>query len=147
MNKQATTPTIAHTIAQMNITGCPGVKAALEAFFEKGWSPSVGTLRPNPLVTEHAYLYTFVKSFETAVGEKEALVYFVVSRNGNAYIQGNYYSEGANVLSAKTVFVPTNAVSSVYADCVEQFNAGAQRSIDASYARSLYLSVQANAFA
>ncbi|HFK2002903.1 TPA: hypothetical protein ACGW3W_002198 [Pseudomonas aeruginosa] len=39
------------------------------------------------------------KTYHTAVGEKEAIAYFVPSRDDTAYFQASYISEGNNVLS------------------------------------------------
>jgi hypothetical protein len=50
-----------------------------------------------------------LKSFETAVGEKQAAVHLSAGDEFNRTLSGTYESEGRNALSASSILIPVNA--------------------------------------
>lgn len=82
-----------------------------------------------------------IKSYATAVGPKDALVYLAdFGRNeANYVLQGEYYSEGRNALAADAVLIPKSGDPAEVMRLVERFAAGAEKSVLESYAARLYL--------
>ena len=82
-----------------------------------------------------------IKTYDTAVGQKDAHVYIADFGPGerNYVLQGEYYSEGSNVLSANGVLIPKDADLATAAALTERFAAGAERDVLASYAARLHL--------
>lgn len=78
------------------------------------------------------------KEFVTAVGNKEALAYLYDQDGYDFKIQGDYLSEGNNVLAAGTL-IPVEANVSEVRKLAEEFCQYADAAIDRSYARRLYL--------
>ncbi|MNR71865.1 hypothetical protein D3C71_25440 [compost metagenome] len=79
------------------------------------------------------------KTFDTAVGPKEALVYLTNSRDDdpNRTLQGDYQSEGRNVLEPHGVLLPKAAEPVMVDALVDKFVAGAERAVGESYAARL----------
>jgi hypothetical protein len=77
------------------------------------------------------------KTFQTAVGPKEAAVYITRSAEGDPTrtLQGTYYSEGNNVMPCASLFKSWTKDQVEMA--VDQFAADADRSVRASYAAGL----------
>lgn len=80
------------------------------------------------------------KTYKTAVGPKVAFVY--VADYGpteeNVQLNGDYVSEGNNVLACG-VSIPKAAVGDSLAALVKKFAVNADRAVDESYARRLWL--------
>jgi hypothetical protein len=53
-------------------------------------------------------------------------------------LQGEYYSEGSNVLSARGILIPKDADLSAAKTLTERFAAGAEKEVLDSYAKRLY---------
>lgn len=80
------------------------------------------------------------KSYQTAVGHKDALVYLADYKDSDSFIlTGEYWSEGRNCLSAESVAIPKAASPDVIEQGVMQFVLKADAAIDRTYARGLYL--------
>jgi hypothetical protein len=56
----------------------------------------------------------------------------------NYVLQGEYYSEGSNVLSARGILVPKGADLAAARTSTERFAAGAEKAVLDSYAARLY---------
>jgi len=81
-----------------------------------------------------------IKTYDTAVGPKDAHVYLADfgSSETNYVLQGEYYSEGSNVLSARGILIPKNAEPAAVKTLTERFAVGAEQEILDSYAKRLY---------
>lgn len=81
-----------------------------------------------------------IKTYETAVGPKDAHAYLADFGPGEAnyVLRGEYYSEGSDVLSACGVLIPKNANPAVVRTLAERFAAGAEQAVLESYAARLY---------
>lgn len=80
-----------------------------------------------------------VKSFDTAVGPKEANVILRPSSEGGWWLSGHYTSEGRNVLSTCDVHI---ASSTEIASAVAFFAGEVDKAVHESYAASLWLKRQ-----
>jgi hypothetical protein len=80
------------------------------------------------------------KTYPTAVGPKESLAYLAdFGPSETSYLlQGQYHSEGWNVLGARTVSIPKNGDPATVMRLVETFAAGAEEAVMQSYAARLY---------
>lgn len=80
------------------------------------------------------------KTYRTAVGLKEALVYLADfgPNETNYLLQGEYYSEGRNVLSAEAVLIPKQGETAAVMRLTDRFAAAAEKSVLESYAARLY---------
>lgn len=76
------------------------------------------------------------KSFQSAVGDKEGVVYFR-SFIENYLLEGTYYSEGRNCLEPHGVLIPKSANESEILQLVNKFAVGIARAIAESYAVKL----------
>jgi hypothetical protein len=94
-----------------------------------GWTPLAGTTA------------IALKTYQTAVGPKDAHAYIADfgPNEPNYVLRGEYYSEGSNVLSADGVLIPKDADPATATALVEQFAAGAEKSVLDSYAARLHL--------
>lgn len=80
------------------------------------------------------------KSFETAVGTKEAYLYLHPHKVPPSYsLHGDYQSEGRNVLSSSFLPVKMDASLDSLSDTVAQHIAKLEEQIQASFAARLYL--------
>jgi hypothetical protein len=77
------------------------------------------------------------KSFQSAVGGKEGVVYFR-SFIENYSLEGTYYSEGRNCLEPHGVLIPKTANEFGILLLVDKFAVGIARAIAESYAVKLY---------
>lgn len=82
------------------------------------------------------------KTYPTAVGPKEAQVYLAVfgAEDPNYVLQGQYYSEGRNVLAGDSVLIPKAADGEQVRRLTDQFAAAAEATVLDSYAARLYRS-------
>jgi hypothetical protein len=109
----------------MNETLREIVMARLE---ERGWTslraPAVGRIH-----------------YRTAVGEKVALAYLAEfgPAETNVMLQGDYQSEGSNVLEPHCVLIPKTANQAQVNELVDRFDTLADAAVNASYARKLWL--------
>jgi len=80
-----------------------------------------------------------IKTYDTAVGPKDAHVYLADfgSSETNYVLQGEYYSEGSNVLSARGILIPKDAEPAAARTLTERFAAGAEQAVLDSYAARL----------
>lgn len=77
---------------------------------------------------------------ETAAMDKEALAYLARSSDGpGGILTGQYISEGNNVLSTTSAPISLTATEDEIQALVQSWVAEAQKHIDSSYARGLYL--------
>jgi putative DNA primase/helicase len=79
------------------------------------------------------------KSFDTVVGVKQAQAYLSKGDGFNRTLNGEYQSEGRNVLSSKGVLIPVNADADTVRRLACQFARQADLAVAESYAASLYL--------
>lgn len=81
------------------------------------------------------------KSYETAVGEKEALVYLADygPECDCVLISGDYQSEGRNALESHSVLLPRNADATQVQQLVAKFTQNADAVIAETYAARLFL--------
>ena len=82
------------------------------------------------------------KIYPTAVGPKEAQVYLAGfgTEDPNYVLQGQYYSEGRNVLAGDSVLIPKAAGGEQVRRLTDQFAAAAEATVVDSYAARLYRS-------
>ena len=80
-----------------------------------------------------------IKTYDTAVGPKDAHVYLADFGPGetNYVLQGEYYSEGSNVLSARGILIPKDADPAAVTTLTERFAASAEHAVLDSYAARL----------
>jgi hypothetical protein len=80
------------------------------------------------------------KIYPTAVGPKEAQVYLADfgAQEVNLVLQGQYYSEGRNILAADSVLIPKAADCELVRRLADQFAAAAEASVLDSYAARLF---------
>lgn len=80
-----------------------------------------------------------IKTYDTAVGPKDAHVYLVDfgPSETNYFLQGEYYSEGSNVLGARGILIPKDADLAAVRTLTERFAAGAEQAVLDSYAARL----------
>jgi hypothetical protein len=80
-----------------------------------------------------------IKTYDTAVGPKDAHVYLADFGPGetNYVLQGEYYSEGSNVLSARGILIPKDADPAAVKTLTERFAASAEHAVLDSYAARL----------
>lgn len=80
------------------------------------------------------------KIYPTAVGPKEAQVYLADfgAEEANYVLQGQYYSEGRNVLAGDSVLIPKAADGEHVRRLTDQFAAAAEATVLDSYAARLY---------
>jgi len=97
-----------------------------KALVANGW-----TARPAPTLG--------IKMYDTAVGPRQAAAYLSKGDEYNRTVKGDYQSEGNNVLSASGKLIPIGADAQAIEALALAFCAGADKDIDQSYARSLYL--------
>lgn len=82
-----------------------------------------------------------LREFDTAVGPKEAQIRInpASGERPSRWVQPSYWSEGRNVLSTCSMYLPLEAdkaqTQEMIKDCLTQM----QHRIDTSYARGLYL--------
>lgn len=79
------------------------------------------------------------KDFQTAVGQKEALVYLAPwgPAEPNCVLQGQYYSEGRNILEASSMLIPKIGNVLAAGQLVQQFTKATEHKILQSYAVKL----------
>jgi len=85
------------------------------------------------------YAYTDViatKIFQTAVGKKEATIYYRESSNNETYLSAEYDSQGRNILS--TCMVSALPDESITADQFDLFLADIELAVSNSYAMRLH---------
>lgn len=80
-----------------------------------------------------------LRDFETAAGEKVAVIYLRTNREGHAVLTGDYWSEGRNVLSAHLVAIPPEASDTILTERIAAYSKEVVAAVDASYARRLHL--------
>ena len=80
------------------------------------------------------------KTFDTAVGQKEAHAYLADygPSTENYLLQGDYQSEGRNVLESHGVLLSKNASDHVLAQVVMQFAKNCDSAVAQSYAARLH---------
>lgn len=80
-----------------------------------------------------------IKTYDTAVGPKVAHVYLADFGPGetNYVLQGVYFSEGSNVLSARGILIPKDADLTAAKTLTERFATGAEETVMDSYAARL----------
>lgn len=91
-----------------------------------GWTPLSGTAIAQ-------------KTYDTAVGPKTAFVYLSRSAEDdpNRTLQGDYWSEGRNILEPQCVLLPKSADAPELQRLVEKFAAQADKTVSGSYAARL----------
>jgi len=78
------------------------------------------------------------KSFDTAVGEKEALVFLQTwGDSPNFVVAGQYWSEGNNALSTSFIFIPKDASESEAQRLATVFAKKADAAVGDTYAMRL----------
>lgn len=79
------------------------------------------------------------RDFRTAVGIKRAFVYLADFGPGsaNVMLQGDYRSEGRNILESRSVLIPKDASPRAVRELVAQFATSAYRGVRDSYAARL----------
>lgn len=79
------------------------------------------------------------KMYETAVGLKEAQVYLADygPSSENYVLQGQYYSEGRNVLGGSGILIPKAGDEGTVTQLTQKFAAGAENEVLQSYAARL----------
>lgn len=79
------------------------------------------------------------KSYQTAVGNKEALAYFADygKNSDNFLLTGEYWSEGRNCLSTVRVAVPKSVALETIPELVMQFALETDRAVSETYAARL----------
>lgn len=79
------------------------------------------------------------KMYETAVGLKEAQVYLADygPTSENYVLQGQYYSEGRNVLGGSGILIPKAGDEVTVMQLTQKFAAGAEKEVLQSYAARL----------
>jgi len=79
------------------------------------------------------------KMCETAVGLKEAQVYLADHgpTSENYVLQGQYYSEGRNVLGGSAILIPKAGEEATVTQLTQKFAAGAEKEVLQSYAARL----------
>lgn len=87
------------------------------------------------------------KMYETAVGLKEAQVHLADygPTSENYVLQGQYYSEGRNVLGGSGILIPKAADEATVIQLTQKFAAGAEKEVLQSYAARLLRSREARA--
>lgn len=87
------------------------------------------------------------KSYQTAVGCKEALAYLADygKDSDNYLLTGEYWSEGRNCLSTTIVPVPKSVVLETIPELVMQFALEADKSVAETYAARLLATSMPNA--
>jgi hypothetical protein len=83
----------------------------------------------DPLHTALSY-----KLYDTAVGKKEAQIYFSTGDQYNWVLSGLYESQGRNVLSTASVLIPKDCSVANLIDCCSQFLTDVESRISQSYA-------------
>lgn len=80
-----------------------------------------------------------IKTYDTAVGPKDAHVYLADfgPSETNYVLQGEYYSEGSDVLSARGILVPKDADLATANTLTERFATDAEAAVLDSYAARL----------
>lgn len=80
-----------------------------------------------------------IKTYDTAVGPKDAHVYLADfgPSETNYVLQGEYYSEGSNALSARGILIPKDADPKAAKTLTEHFATGAEAAVLDSYAARL----------
>lgn len=79
-----------------------------------------------------------IKSYETAVGKKEAHAYFSAGDGFNRTLSGDYLTEGRNALEPHCVLIPVNATDSEICHFTTQFAVNADAVVATTYAASLH---------
>lgn len=79
------------------------------------------------------------KAFMTNAAEKIAHAYLTSGDEYNRTLQGAYMSEGVNVLGNCSMMVSKDARPEQVRAVAKQFAAGADKNVDGSYARGLWL--------
>jgi hypothetical protein len=97
-----------------------------QALVPLGWTPLTG------------HTAEATKTYETAVGPKEANLYISRGDEYNRTLYGDYQSEGRNVLACGTL-IPVDASAEFVAALAAKWAAQAEADVDQSYARSLFL--------
>ncbi len=77
------------------------------------------------------------KTYQTAVGEKAALVYLTDWRKGFALLSGNYWSEGRNILEPHTVTLDYGTEPVALRQQVDRFVSDLDKAVGESYAVKL----------
>lgn len=80
-----------------------------------------------------------LKMYDTAVGPRQAVAYLSSGDEYNRTLMGDYQSEGRNVLGGSGKLIPLDANLQAIAAIALAFCVGADKDIDRSYARGLYL--------
>lgn len=105
------------------------LKAAIrDRLVARGWSPE-------------AYTAVARKSYDTAVGEKDAHAYVADfgPENDGVLLQGDYQSEGSNVLGSCSTCIPRNADMVTLNRLVDHFASQVDKAVSESYAAKLWL--------
>lgn len=111
-----TTNTAAHELTR---------QAIVAGLVESGW-----TARNSTAIAS--------KSFDTAVGQKEALVFLESwGDSPNFVVGGQYYSEGRNALSSTSVFIRKDASEAEAQRLASVFAAQADAAVGETYAMRL----------
>ncbi|MBK3780175.1 hypothetical protein G3A43_07880 [Paraburkholderia aspalathi] len=79
--------------------------------------------------------------YRTAVGDKQALAYMADfgPAETNVMLRGDYQSEGRNVLESYSVLIPKTADEAKVNELVDLFDINAEKAVNESYARRLWL--------
>lgn len=95
-----------------------------EVLVECGWTPFGG-----PAIA--------VKSFDTAVGAKEAVAWLSKGDEYNRTLSGDYHSEGRNALEACGVLIPVDADADTVRRLAQQFVEKVDSTVVQTYAAKL----------
>lgn len=95
-----------------------------QVLVESGWIPFGGAA-------------IALKSFETAVGFKEAHAYLSKGDEFNRTLSGDYQSEGRNALESSCVLIPVGADAGTVRRLTEQFAKQADARVAQTYAARL----------
>ena len=80
-----------------------------------------------------------LKMYDTAVGPRQAVAYLSKGDEYNRTLMGEYESRGNNVLGGSGKLIPLDASPEAIEAIALAFCVGADKDIDQSYARGLYL--------
>jgi hypothetical protein len=87
--------------------------------------------------TGNTYMKVASKAFETAVGQKTALI-FCRERGSRTYLSADYQSEGRNALLCCWCELVNDAPEAAIAAAVSRFVEGAEKQVAQTYAMRLY---------
>ncbi|MBE8233140.1 MAG: hypothetical protein HAW67_05335 [Endozoicomonadaceae bacterium] len=94
----------------------------------------------DPNNQDHVNLFCFAKkTFDTAAAKNDALLWIRESNDGSIYINGEYTTEGNNILSTHSLTVTPDMDRKVMCQSFNQYLTGAGNRIDNSRMRKVHL--------